>query len=65
MINETGVAVKRAFSAARQKMAYESIGGKRRAPPGTATRRIAAIVAKEEELKKQKTKESSLKIPIS
>ncbi len=29
MINETGVAVKRAFSAARQKMAYESIGGKK------------------------------------
>ena len=28
MINETGVAVKREFSAARQKMAYELIGGK-------------------------------------
>ncbi len=52
MINETGVAVKRAFYAARQKMAYESICGKRRAPPGTAARRIAAMAAKEEELKK-------------
>ncbi len=52
IINETGVAVKRAFSAARKKMAYESIGGKRRAPPGTAARRIAANAAKEEELKK-------------
>ncbi len=29
MINETGVAVKTAFSAARQKMANESIGGKK------------------------------------
>ncbi len=29
IINETGVAVKRAFSAARQKMAYELIGGKK------------------------------------
>ena len=48
MIDETGVAVKRAFSAARQKMAYESIGGKRRAPPGTAARIIAAMAAKEE-----------------
>ncbi len=28
MINENGVAVKREFSSARQKMAYESIGGK-------------------------------------
>ncbi len=52
MINETGVAVKRAFPAARQKMAYESIGGKRRAPTGTAARRIAAMAATEEELKK-------------
>ena len=52
MIYETGVAVKRAFSSARKTMAYESIGGKRRAPPGTATRRIAAMAAKEEELKK-------------
>ena len=65
MINETGMAVKRAFSAARQKMAYESIGGKIRAPPGTAARRIAAMAAKEEELKKQKKKASSLKIPVS
>jgi len=52
MINETGVAIKRAFSAARQKMAYDLIGGKRRAPPGTAARRIAAMAATEEELKK-------------
>ena len=52
MINETGEAVKRAFSAARQKMAYDLIGGKRRAPPGTAARRIAAMAATEEELKK-------------
>jgi hypothetical protein len=52
IINETGVAVKRAFSAARQKMAYESIGGKKRAPPGTAARRIESMAAKEEELKK-------------
>jgi hypothetical protein len=59
------VTVKRAFAAARQKMAYESIGGKRRAPPGTAARIIAAMAAKEELLKKQKTKASSLKIPIS
>ena len=51
MINETGVALKRAFSAARQKMAYELVGGKKRAPPGTAARRIAAMAAKEEELK--------------
>ncbi len=29
MINETGVAVKRAFSAARQKMVCELIGGKK------------------------------------
>ena len=50
MINETGVAVKRAFSAAREKMTYEPIGGKRRAPPGTAAGRIAAMETKEEEL---------------
>jgi len=52
MINETGVAVKRAFSAPRQQMAYELIVGKKRAPPRTAARRIEAMVAKEEELKK-------------
>jgi len=52
MINETGVAVKRAFSTARQKMTYESTGGKKSAPPGTAARRIEAMAAKEEELKK-------------
>ena len=52
MINKTGVAVKREFSTARQNMAYELIGGKRRAPPGTAARRIAAMASKEEELKK-------------
>ena len=43
MINETGVAVKRA-----KKMAYELIGGKRRPPPGTAARRIPAMAATEE-----------------
>ena len=48
MINETGMAVKRALSASRQKMAYDLIGGKRRAPPGTAARRIAALAATEE-----------------
>ena len=30
MINKPGVAVKRGFSATRQKMAYEPIGGKKR-----------------------------------
>jgi hypothetical protein len=48
MINETGMAVKRALFSARQKMAYDLIGGKRRAPPGTAARRIAAMAATEE-----------------
>ena len=52
MINETGVAVRRGLPAAKRKMAYEQVGGKRMAAPGTAARRMAAMENKEEELKK-------------
>ena len=62
MINETGVAVKSGLPTIRQKMAYEPVGGKRRAPSGTAARRMADMAAKEEEQKKQKRTASSLKI---
>ena len=51
---EPGVAVKRGFSATRQKMANEPIGGKTNSPSGTATRRIADMVAKEVAGKKSK-----------
>ena len=48
MINETGVTVKRGLPSARRKMAYEPVGGKRRGPPGTVARRMAAMAAEEE-----------------
>ena len=62
MINETRVTERKGLPTIRQKMAYEPVGGKRRAPLGTAARRMVAMAAKEEEQKKQKSTASSLKI---
>ena len=62
MINEVGMSVMSGLPAAKRKMAYEPVGGKRRAPLGTFAKRMAAMAAKEEEQKRQKRAASSLKI---
>ncbi len=54
MIKKPGVAVKRGFSATKQKLTYEPIRGKTKAPSGTAAKRIASMVAKEGRKKKAK-----------
>ena len=54
MINESGVAVKRGYSATRQKVGYEPIGGQKSSPSGTVTRTIADMAAKEVAGKKAK-----------
>ena len=65
MINKPGVAVKIGFSATRQKMAYEPIGGKKKAPSGTAARRIASMAVKGVAKKKQERTASLLKMLLS
>ena len=61
IINEPGVAVKSGLPKAWQNKAYEPVGGKRRAPPGTVARLTAKADQKEAE-KKQKRTASSPKI---
>ena len=51
MINDTRGTVTNGFPTIRRKMDYEPVGGKIRAPSGTAARRMAAMAAKEEEKK--------------
>ena len=62
MINEIGMAVRSGLPAAKRKMAYKPVGGKRRAPLGTVAKRMAAMADKEEEQKRQQRAASSLKI---
>ena len=65
IINKTEVVVKRRLPAAGLKKAYEPIRGKTKAPSGSATKRVASMVAKEGSKKKQKRTASLLKILLS
>ena len=54
MINETKVTVRNKCSLIRGEMAYEPVGGKRRASPGTVKRLMEMWAAKEMNKKSKK-----------